>query len=83
MDNIRMKRGKKAANGITFVPHHEMKPFLFDIKGIMKELHIAINMYEIELISQGYSEEEATRKANQDCMRIRQEIIREDEERML
>jgi hypothetical protein len=68
---------------ISFVQRHEMEPFLFDIKGLMKELHVAIYMYEIELISQGYSAEEASSKASQECMRIRQEIAREDAEGIL
>lgn len=80
---LKTKRGKKAINGITFVDKKEMKPFLADIKAPMKELHVAIHHYEVELIQQGYSPDEASLIAAKDCMAIKREIVQEDFEGIL
>jgi hypothetical protein len=67
-------RGRKPINGVNMINIREMHPFLVDIKGCMKELHTAVQMYEIELRDQGYTFEDAARKAAADAFQIKQEI---------
>lgn len=75
------KRGPKPNPSVAFVPH--MKPFLTEIKGILKELHTALTMYEIELREQGNTEEQIQRRIAIDYMNLKREIKQEDEQRML
>lgn len=78
-----MKRGRKASNGISFVHHREMKPFIQDLKTHLKDLHLAMQLYEIELIEQGYTPSEASAKVVVECFRLKDEIMHEDAERMI
>jgi hypothetical protein len=78
-----MKRGRKANNGITFIPKAKMKSFLNDIKAHMKELHVAIQCYENELVQQGYSPDEASLMVAKECMAIKRDIVHEDSEGIL